>query len=229
MTEENQSKPNQPKNTVALIAMICSILGLILLLSIIWTGFGLVLLILWFILWIIWLFYKPRGKARAAILIPLIVWIAMIVCWIYIWKSIKVPATEFANRVTTQTSITQLNETEEDIFSNIVENEFNTLARTKTEEDRKALYDASTWSNAIEKRSYVFFGLLKEWFENSINIYEWSSVITDTELGWDIVEDDTTVDSDTVEDIIETIETVEITNNNESEQNDIDQILDIME
>jgi hypothetical protein len=52
----------------------------------------------------------------------------------------------------------------------LVSSEFKELALSDKDKLTN-LYDASTGSNAIEKWSYVFFGLMKESIENSLEKY----------------------------------------------------------
>ena len=215
MTEENQ------KNTVATVGMWFSIIWLILLITIFLAWFWLPLLFVWFILWIIGLFNKPRGKARVAVIIPLIVFITTILIGCYIWSSIKTPVKEFWNWA--ETHIEQLDEEtfDEDRFNNITNEEFNNIFSWMTEEDFKLLLENSTWSNTLEKWSYALFWLLQQGFENSLERYynELPEATDNTENNVEDEDDSDTNDIDT--------EDVEVFT--ESEQNDIEQILNILE
>lgn len=186
MTEENYYQ-NEQKNTVATVGMRFSIIGLILFLSaffvLLWNVilalFGIMgfiicfpLLFIWFILWIIWLFKKPRAKARVAVIIPVIVFIVINCIAHYIWKSIETPANEFMERIEPQ--MEQLKNDENfdgDRFGDILEIELNTITHGKSGDERKTLFDASTGSNNIEKGAYMLSSLFKEWFEIALEKY----------------------------------------------------------
>lgn len=186
MSEENYYQ-NEQKNTVATVGMRFSIIGLILFLSaffvLLWNiilalfwimGFIICfpLLFIWFILWIIWLFKKPRAKARVAVIIPVIVFIVIKCITYYIWKSIETPANEFRDWVNPQ-----LEQLEDDKnfdkkkFRNTFRYEFNNICNNKSEEERKDLFEASTGSNNIEKSAYVLSSISKEWFEIALEKY----------------------------------------------------------
>ena len=229
MTEENQTK-NEQKNTIATIGMIFSIVGLILLITIFGAWIWIFLLVIWLILWIIWLFYKPKKRARIAISIPLIVFIILISVACYIWKSIKTPTNEFINR--SQTNLEQLNEETFDgeKFWNIAEIEINNIMNNKSENDWKSLYESSTWSNTIEKWGYLFFSLLRQALENSLKQYNEEVLENNNTL-------EENVNEDNIEIVSETDETTQEygdenkTNEqlNESEQNDIEEILNVLD
>ena len=250
MTEENKTHYWEQSNTVALIWLIFSIVWLFLTISVIFSRIWIPLLVLWFILWIIGLFSKPRGKARAAIIIPLIVFLAIAACVCYLWKSIKAPANNFANWANEQLEDIDEDSFDEDKFENIVNNEFNWLIESLSQEELNQLYEASTWDNALEKRSYVFFNILQQGMENALTTYKSklpTEEITDSQEA--IVEENTTneeeisnnneeetidnneeqtpiVEENTTEDQNPT-ENVQIFT--ESEQNDIEQIINILE
>lgn len=188
---------------------------------------------IWFILWIIWLFFKPRKRARVAIIIPLLVFITSIVIWrLYVWNSVKTPAVEFANW-TNENITPRLNwDLDENKFQQILTDEVNKVISSKTNDELKSLYENSTWSNAIERFSYLFFDLTKQWIENALNTYE------NTENQLEIIDEDTI---DEVDDIIdENSDNEEIrepeNQNSESSQtfsdnemNDIEDLINILE
>jgi len=234
MTEEIQEK----KNTVATVGMRFSIIWLIALITLFLAWLWLPLLVLWFILWIIGLFYKPRGKARVAICIPLIVFIIIFWTIAYIWSSAKTPAIEFIDRAKNQLEQVDEETFDGDMFGNLVESEINNIINDKTEDDWKASFEASTGSNVIEKGSYLIFSILQQWFENALEKYnngELAEISDDDDnkiVTIDIdVEDDEDAEKDIEEDSEETENTkqenVEVFT--QSEQNDIEQILNILE
>ena len=236
MSEEIQTQKEQ-KNTVATAGMVFSIIWLIALITVIFAWLWLPLLFLWFILWIIGLFYKPRWKARVAICIPLIIFIIMTSIACYIWSSVKTPAKEFVNRAETQLEQVKTDENfDDEAFGNLVENEINYLINDKTEDDWKTMYNASTWSNAIEKGSYLIFSILQQWFESALEKYnngELPTLITDEDdnkiidIDIDIKDDEENKSEEEV-----TIEEPKKENSgtfSQNEQNDIEQILNILE
>lgn len=235
MSEEIKTQNGQ-KNTVATVGMWFSIIGLVLLI----TWFWLPLLLIWLILWIIGLFYKPRGKARVAVIIPVIVGIAAIMWFMYVKNSIQTPATEFATR------FEEINNNEiysdivkEEAFWDLVSSEFKELALSDKDKLTN-LYDASTGSNAIEKWSYVFFGLMKESIENSLEKYWAEPVALDTD---DENIDEEEIDEEEIdEENDENIDEEDIENNDEEEtedevveildneeENDIEEIINTLE
>ena len=133
MTAENQTQ-EQHKNTVALIWMICSIIWLILCITIIFFRLWLPLLFLGFVLWVIGLFYKPRGKARVAIIIPLIVFIWCILGISHLYKSAKTPAIEFEEWAKENLTEEKFENIDEDKFEKLVEYEANKLIKEKDKE-----------------------------------------------------------------------------------------------
>lgn len=211
MTEESK------KNTVATVGMRFSIIWLIALITLFFAWLWFPLLFVWFVLWIIGLFYKPRGKARVAICIPLVVFIAIASVICYIWSSVKTPAKEFWNWAQTQLNEETFNEIDEDRFELIAKEEFNNLIKSKDNEEFKKMYENSTGSNAIEKWSYVFFDILKEWITNSLDAYNNTEIL-------DIEENDIDEDIDDSDDTSEIIEIFE-----DDEQDNIEEILNILE
>ena len=129
------NEEKEEKNTVGLVWMILSIIGLVLLITIIWAGLGLFLLCLGFILWVIGLFSKPRGKAWVAVIIPLIIAILM-GSWIYyVWNSVKAPANEFTTWLEAQNEAKRFDGVDWDIFQQIASQEFNALVNQLTWDD----------------------------------------------------------------------------------------------
>ena len=209
MTEELNKK-----NTVATVGMRFSIIWLILLVTVFLAWFWFPLLFVWFILWIIGLFNKPRGKARVAIIIPLVVFITTISIGCYIWSSVKTPVKEFWDWAKVQLEQIDEETFDNDRFSAITNEEFSSIFSGMTEDDFKLLLENSTWSNALEKWSYALFGLLQQGLENSLEKY--NSEIDDAENTNEDEENDD-IDSEDIEVFTE------------SEQNDIEQILNILE
>ena len=234
MTKEIHSQDEQ-KNTVATVAMVFSIIWLIALITVIFAWLWLPLLFLWFVLWIIGLFYKPRGKARVAICIPLIVFIAIFSVIAYIWSSVKAPAEEFAEWAKIEFENVDEETFDNERFNNITNEEFNNIISSMTEEDFKALMETSSWSNVIERGSYVIFGLLQQGLKTSFEKYNdgYIPVITDedniisVDINVENNEDENTNEEPENTDENTASEKVEVFS--ESEQNDINQILNILE
>lgn len=171
MNQENQNSEHvKRKNTVALIWMICSIIWLLFFISIIGIKLWIIFLTIWLILGIIWLFYKPRTKARIAIIIPIIAIIIFVIWYNYVKNS--TPAAEFS------AWFEDISENElysdiikDDNFLKSTSNDFYETISTKKWNELKELYDKSFWSNAFEKWIYVFFELKKESIENNLEKY----------------------------------------------------------
>lgn len=232
MPEENQTQ-NEQKNTVATVGMVFSIIWLVALITILFARLWLPLLLIWFILWIIGLFYKPRGKARVAVCIPLVVFIAIFSVIAYVWSSIKTPATQFADWIKVEFENFDEENYDNERFNAITNEEFNNIFSSLTEEEFESLLENSTWSNMLEKWSYVIFGLLQQGFETSIERYNnWDSPeISDSKnqiITIDIDDEDNNENSneETSDTEVES-ESVEVFS--ESEKNDIEQIINILE
>ena len=233
MPEEIQNQTEQ-KNTVALIGMIFSIVWLVLLFTIIGTWFGFILLCVWFILWIVWLFYKPRGKARVAICIPLVVFITIGALLCYLRASVKAPAFEFKDWAATRFEEIDEENFDDDKFEIILQKEANDVVNSKTEQERKEAYESSTWSNAIEKVSYLFFDVLKQTLDNSLEKYynnELPEIDNNIDNENNIIDVDVETTNneevDTTENEVVEEENVEVFS--DSEKDDIEQIIDILE
>ena len=220
MVEEIQTQ----KNTVATIGMRFSIIGLILLITIFFSWLGLILLFIGFILWIVGLFFKPRGKARVAVIIPLLVYIAWIVAWIYVWNSVKTPAVEFVNYVENKMAPIDPETLDDERFEYLLESEMNSMFKDMTEEEFKAMYKSSTWSNAISRWAYLICGLAQQAFDSAWEKYEnWELPEMAPESGLiDVDVNNTTENNEPT-----VSESVEIFS--QSEQNDIVQILELLE
>ena len=234
MTKEIHSQDEQ-KNTVATVAMVFSIIWLIALITVVFAWLWLPLLFLWFVLWIIGLFYRPRGKARVAICIPLIVFIAIFSVIAFIWSSVKAPAEEFVEWAKIEFENVDEETFDNERFNNITNEEFNNIISSMTEEDFKALMEASSWSNVIERGSYVIFGLLQQGLKTSFEKYNdgYIPAITDedniisVDINVENNEDENTNEEPENTDENTASEKVEVFS--ESEQNDINQILNILE
>lgn len=235
------------ENTIGLIGMVFSIAGLILLITLIGAPLWILLLVIWFILWLIWLFSKPRWKAIVAVVIPAILCIAISCLISTLWKSMKVPATQFSEWAQQKLEEQEIADEDKDLFENIVNSEFEKLLNSKTEEEWKNLFETSEWSNTLEKGSYLFFDLLKEGMNNSLDKYELQKeaeiqALTEKEnitgeensdednaseegdiTGEPSVEESSTEEPSTTqsEEIVETF--------NESELSDIEQIINILQ
>lgn len=227
MAEDFQTR-NEQSNTVATVGMRFSIIWLIALISIIFSWLSFLLLLVWFILWIIGLFYKPRGKARVAVCIPLVVFVAITSVVCYIWSSIKAPAKEFWEWIETRFEGIDEETFDKDRFNAITNEEFNNILSSMNEDEFTSMIENSTWSNIIEKTSYVIFWLLQQWFETSLERYENgdSPVIDNNENIIEIeIDNDESDNNNEIND--SSSEKVEVFT--KEEQNDIEQILGILE
>ena len=229
MTEEKTQ--NEQKNTVATVGMRFSIIWLIALITVFFIRLWLPLLLVWFILWIIGLFYKPRGKARVAVIIPLVVFITMVSIACYVWSSVKTPANEFMDWVKPQFEQLENDENFDwDRFWNLLEAELNSMTKDKSDEDWEALFKSSTGSNTLEKGAYMLSSMFKEWFESALERYnnELPEIDENDENNIDEVVDE---DANNEQDETEANE-VEVENNETSlqnEENNIEEILNILE
>ena len=237
MSEEIKTQ-NEQKNTVATVGMWFSIIWLIALITVFLAWLWFPMLIVWFILWIIGLFYKPRTKARVAVIIPLVVFIALASIACYIWKSVKTPANEFMEWAKPQLQQLENEDFDEDRFENILQAEINKVTADTSEEDRKALFETSTGSNLLEKGSYLFFSVVRQSMETALEKYNNGEIVEIDDddnniLNVDIeVEDDEDINEDEDNEDEITIEQPKKTNNetfSQSEKNDIEQILNILE
>ena len=233
--QNNIPAPSEQKNTVGAVGMRFSIIGLIALITIILAGIWFPLLFIWFILWIIGLFYKPRGKARVAVCIPLVVFIAIASISYYIWNSVKAPFNEFMEWAEPQFEQLENNESfDGERFGDILEAELNSMTNGKSEDERKALFESSTGSNSLEKGAYMLSSMFKEWFKNALekyNSWELPEVNDDNQITVDVnIENDEDENTnEEPEDINENIDRENVEVFSQSEQNDIEQILNILE
>ena len=242
MSEEVKIQEEQ-KNTVATVGMWFSIIWLIAVITIFLAWLWFPMLFVWFILWIIGLFYKPRWKARVAVIIPLVVFVALASIACYIWKSVKTPANEFVDWAKPQLEQLETEDFDEDRFGDILEVELNKIANNTSGDDWKVLFETSTGSNFIEKGAYMVFSKAKEWFENALEKYNDGEIVEIDEDDNNIINVDIDVEDDNIEEDIEdedtddeeeeiTIQQPKKTNSetfSQSEKNDIEQILNILE
>ena len=175
MSEEHLTptfEERESSNTVAVVALVFSIIWLVLLITIfgifLWIG----ALIIGLILWLIWLYKAPRGKAWAAIILSIIplglIWYG---CY-YVFNNIKEPANEFA-----QWAEANLSEEE---FKDIDNDRFNAIAKFIAEEkineikweDAETILANMTGDNVLQKGAYFFFDYMKEVFTDSLEAYK---------------------------------------------------------
>ena len=252
MPEENKIHVESGDNTIALVWMILSIIGLILTLTLAFFRVGIPLLILWLLLWLIWLCKKPRWKAWVAVLISLITLGGIAALLISLRNSMKVPANNFLERTQQEIQKLDVENFDEDKFEALAEEEANKLIQSLSQEELNNLYETSAWSNSLEKWSYVFFYLVQQWTENALNRYKEDlppKIDTDNEI---VEEESTEVqettteeentsteeeNTSTEEESTEVQETTTEEENNtsdnnvftDSEQTDIEEIINILE
>jgi len=231
MPEENQIQ-NEQKNTVATIWMVFSIIWLITFITILFAPLWLPLLFIWFILWIIGLFYKPRGKARVAVCIPLVVFVAIFSIITYIWSSIKTPTTQFIDWAKIEFENIDEEDFDSDRFNAITNEEFNNIFSSLGEEEINLLIENSAWSNILEKWAYAFTNILQQGLETSLERYNhWDSPeITDNNQLITIdIEKEENNENSTEETNNTEVESESVEVFSESEKNDIEQIINILE
>ncbi len=172
----------------------------------------------------------------------------------YIKNSVKTPANEFKEWVEPQLEQLKGDDFDEDRFEKIFQSEVNKITNDKTDDDRKVMFEASTGSNFLEKGSYLFFSLIRESMETALEKYNNGELpemddeendIIDVEIDVndeedvdeeDIDEEDN-IEEDDIEDDnqkaeepkTETSKKEKTGTFNKSEQNDIEQILNILE
>ena len=183
MVEEEHLTPTfyepKEKNTVALVWLIFSIIGLIFFFTIFWIVFAIPLLGLWFILWVIWLCFKPRGKAIAAIIISLIPGIIVYALGFFLWTNVKAPAEEFVQWAETTFTWENFQNIDQDRFNAVSNYVANTRLDELTAEDLEKMFNEATGSNSIEKGAYLFFGIVEDVVNESIELYN-SDMVFDT-------------------------------------------------
>lgn len=243
MTEEMNQK-----NTIGTVGVRFSIIWLILfVLNIIWIDtifneklmalwlilFATTLLIWiplsfsWFILWIIWLFYKPKAKARIAILIP-------ILSIIFINISTNAPANEFITWGENWVEENNIESIDQDRFESIFKSETENIITNKSKDEWISLYKSYDWHNAIKKFSYSFLTIVKECMESSLEKYNDESYeVNSTE---NIDENNTEENTENTDENTDENEENTDTDNTEGEyifpedeKNDIEQMLKILE
>ena len=180
------------------------------------------------------MFYKPRWKARVAVTIPLVVFITFVSIACYVWNSVKTPVNDFMDWAKPQLEQLETDENfDGDRFGDILEMELNNMMNGKSEDDWKALFEVSTGSNFIEKGAYMVVSMAKEWFENALEKYNSGELPEiDEKNGNNDVENDVEDESETVDQEEVTVAQPKSSNNgtfSQSERNDIEQILDILE
>ena len=244
MPEENKIHVESGDNTIALVWMILSIIGLILTITLVFFRVGIPLLVLWLLLWLIWLCKKPRWKAWAAVLISLITLGGIAALVISLRNSMKVPANNFLERTQQEVQKLDIENFDEDKFEALAEEEANKVIQSLSQEELNNLYETSTWSNSLEKWSYVFFYLVQQWTENALNRYKEDlppKINADNEIAeeentntQEINEEENTSTEEENTEVQEiTTEENNTSDNNEvftaSEETDIEQIINILE
>lgn len=215
--------------------------------AIVWCGIP--LLFIWLILWAIGVFEKPRTKAIIAMLIPILTYIAVSVSIsTFISSSLKQPASEFATWIEAEFDQFDEETFDDEKFEYILKKEMNSYMKSQTEESMKQAYQASTGDNFLEKWAYLFFSIFQQNIASSIEKYnnnELPGFIIDDEIDDEEIDDeieDIDDEEDEDEEIIIVEEPKENTENtkdlkdtkksgtfSQSEKNDIEQILDILD
>ena len=247
MSEENQTQ-NKQKNTVATVGMWFSIIWLIILiLNMIWIAtifnetsmslwivlFAMTLVLwiwiplffIWFILWIIWLFYNPKIKALIAILIP-------ILSMIFINASLNAPINEFAIWAQDWAQQTDRDNIDEDKLEDVFEAESNKIMTNKTKDEWISMYKSYEGLNPIKKLSYLLLSVTKECMEVSLEKFNnWETLeISDDEnkiITVDIEKNEDEGNNEGTNNTEVESESVEIFT--QSEKNDIEEIINILE
>lgn len=184
MVEEEHLTPSfyepKEKNTVALVGLILSIIGLLFFISIIWIILAIPLLTIWFILWVIWLCYKPRWKAIAAIIISLIPYALVYCLGFYLSNNLKAPMEELANWAETTLTGEAMENIDQERFNNISNYVLKQHIQEFTPEKLGSMYEIASGSSAVEKAGYVVVDMIKDVFNESIEAYNDGVVIEST-------------------------------------------------
>jgi len=173
------------------------------------------------------------------VIIPLVIFITLASIACYVWKSVKTPANEFMDWAKPQLEQLESEDFDEDRFEQILQSELNNMTNDKSDEDRKNLFEASTGSNLLEKGSYLFFSLVRQSMETALDKYNNGENVEIDEEDDNIIDVDVEVEGDEEDEESEIDEQEEVTleqpnaQNNEtfsqSEKNDIEQVIDILE
>ena len=130
MSEEHLTptfEERESRNTVAVVALVFSIIWLILLITIFGIFLGIGALIIGLILWLIWLYKAPRGKAWAAIIISVIplglIWYGCS----YVFNNIKKVVVHMNNTAFNRMSDTQYKEVAQCVKSTAISNSGKTI------------------------------------------------------------------------------------------------------
>lgn len=181
MSEEHLTPSFEEKkesNVVGIVALIFSIIGLILFISIfgifLWIG----ALLIGLILWIIGLFIRPRGKAIAAVIISIIP-LGLVACACgYLWNNIKAPVNEFGEWAKANLTEEQFKDIDQDRFNNISQFIVDEHIASYSWVDLEELLNNTTGSNYLEKGAYFFFDFLEDVITESLDAYNNWIVIT---------------------------------------------------
>ncbi len=224
------------KNTVGKVGMIFSIIGLVLVITIIWLWLWFWCLIIWLILWIIGLFFKPKGKAIAAVIISIItLWLMALGCF-YLYKQVKTPATEFVTWLETISEDPQyaalFDENNSDKLENLIEAKCWNIPDNFVSEDFDTILENAKWDNMIQKFSFIIFDSAKTCMQDALDSYTDNSESNITEEENETAEptEEVVVDEENeIEELIESIDNeVTETLDNVEEEAHIEEVLDIL-
>ena len=184
MVEEEHLTPSfyepKEKNTVALVGLILSIIGLLFFISIIWIILAIPLLTIWFILWVIWLCYKPRWKAIAAIIISLIPYALVYCLSFYLSNNLKAPMEELANWAETTLTGEAMENIDQERFNNIANYVFEQRLHEFTPEMIESMYENASGSTIVEKGWYIVLDWFKDSFNEAMEAYNNGVIIEST-------------------------------------------------
>ena len=184
MVEEEHLTPSfeepKEKNTVALVWLILSIIGLLFFISILWIIFAIPLLGIWFILWVIWLCYKPRWKAIAAIIISLIPCALVYCLGFYLSNSLKAPTEDFMIWAETTLTGEAMENIDQERFNNIANYVFEQRLHEFTPEMIESMYENASGSTIVEKGWYIVLDWFKDSFNEAMEAYNNGVIIEST-------------------------------------------------
>ena len=119
---------------------------------------------------------------------------------------------------------------DKDRFNAIANEEFNNMLWSIDEEELTAMIENNTWSNILEKLAYTVFGLGQQGLENSLEKYNNGYVPEISDDNNQIITVDVDIEKDEEsENVEENSEDENVAAFTQSEQNDIEQVLSILE
>ena len=233
MTEEVITKEESSKNTCGTVGMVLSIIGAILVITVILSGLWFFLLFVGLILGIIGLFKKPRGKAITAVVIPVIIFGLLIGVVCYVASGFKAPLNDFKDYVEWLSNNPEysaiLSEKNNEDFQAWFEANCSDIVEQATALPIQEQLDSVAGDNNIEKFWYLFFGYVKQCMQKTLDSYVAEGAEEAEAMEEEEVVEVIDEENSDIEQLIESIDNeTEETINNLEEQANIEEVLDII-